>query len=178
MKRFMFLVLLTGCGARIEEGPAPDAGAKGGSVADTGLSFAPSDTGTLAADASVTPPDDGPPTTPPKDGETGFVNLEACGSAPGVDKLIFNMMEPMAPLASGAIRVVAGGMSCSDAFNSAGTGEYAYGSKCGAVDRTKPIVVTVSLGVTSTSGKTLPSGTYTFRPTGVIGKVCGDVYVL
>jgi len=146
---------------------------------DTGggpIAFA--DAAAPVVDASSPPPDDPPP--PPPDGVAAFVNLEVCPSAPGVDKIIFNMAEPMAKLPDmSPIQVMPGGTTCTNAFNSSMTsGEYAYGSKCGSIDRSKPIVVIVGAGVTSASGKTLPPGTYTFQPTGMRGRVCGDVFRL
>src|SRR5262249_3902390 len=150
VRSFVFAILLMGCGARVEPattsdtGPSTEGPKSPGPVADTGISGGGGfvDAATPSIDGgSPDDPDDPPPPIDP--GAAQFVDLEVCGSAPGVDKIIFDMSEPMATLPDAGIRVSIAGTTCSDAFNSAMAAEYAYGSKCGAIDRSQDIQVIV-----------------------------------
>lgn len=162
------LVAVTGCGAQIQPAdPGADA------AADSGAG--PAETG---ADTLATHPpaeEVGPPTLL---GPLPYVTaLEVCASAPGVDKIIFHVSEPLAPLPlPSPVQVTLRGTTCSEAFDSSvGATSYAWGAKCGSIDVTQPITVTVAAKVRTAKGVELAPGTATFRRSGS-GKLCGHRY--
>ena len=184
-----FALALVGCGGRVSEPtasdpPAPAAAldAGRGALADTGVGSGadavPVDGGIGGAtDAS---PDAAPTPPPGPDDGPRIVSLAACGSAPGVDKILVNLSEPVGPVAAPTetLHVSPGGTTCPDVFDDRSPdGEYAFGAKCGPIDRTQPIVVTVGVGITSLAGKPMRPGTYVFRPAGTPGRLCGDAFV-
>lgn len=173
------LALLIGCGAQIQ--PAdPEADA----ALDTGpLDSSPLDTGPTTPDAAAAPVTTHPPVADAGPG-TGLgplpyvVAIDVCPSAPGVDKIIFHVSEPLAPLPlPSPVHVTLAGTTCSDAFDSTvGATTYAWGSKCGSIDASQPITVTVTAKVRTAKGVELAPGAATFRPTRGPGKLCGHRY--
>lgn len=171
------LAVAVGCGARLEPAdPRGDAAVDGG----------PGDTGSFVATRPPPAEDAVAPVTPPPTSDdagvalgplTYVVALDVCASAPGVDKIIFDVSEPLAPLPSPSpVHATPGGTTCSDGFDSSvGSTTYAWGVKCGAIDVTRPITVTVTAPVRTAKGVELAPGTMTFRPTGA-GKLCGTRY--
>jgi len=167
------MFVLTGCGGRVDTGAEGDAAiedAAGGPVADT----SPSVVEASAAEVPKDPPPPPPPPPPSTDGPT-ITSIDACPSAPGVDKIILHASEPMAALPAGKpLTVTPGGTTCPVIIDDRSpTGEYAFGAKCGTIDLSKPIVVVIGSGVQSVTGAPMEPGTYTFRPTGKTGRLCG-----
>jgi hypothetical protein len=184
------LFVVIGCGGRVEDSPGAE---QPSNVSDTGVAdtspIGASDGGTSGggpwADASPPTPTDAFPTPTPVDAEPApdpgdgptITSIDVCGSAPGVDKIIIHLSEPMAAVAdpSAAIQVRPGGTTCPETFDDRSpTGEYAFGAKCGTIDTAQPIVVVIGPGVASAKGVPMTPGSYTFHPTGKPGRLCGN----
>ena len=179
----LLLLLSSGCGGRIEptalgSDASPDTGSP-----DSGdgprLDAAVSDFGIGMSEAMTV---DATPSPPPPKGDGPYItSLDACGSAPGVDKIIIHVSEPVQPVAdiNKTLHVMPGGTTCSETIDDRSpTGEYAFGAKCGTIDTTKPIVVVIDVGIMTAAGKSMTTGTYTFRPTGKPGRLCGSDFRL
>lgn len=155
-----------GCGTRTDPG-AWDA-ADADVVADTGA--AASDIGADTSSDEDSMADAGFDSTLPY-----VLSLDVCPSAEKADKIIFHLAEPLGKLpVPSPVHVAIEGNVCSDAWDARPS--YALGTRCGPIDPTKPIVVTVSAPLTAATGTRLPPGKATFRIAGGPGKLCGNSY--